>query len=71
MALKKESHEHLLKLKKSQSKCIKVELAKKKLELQLADISAIQKSDEKAFADLKRENQILVARMKQWITAMQ
>lgn len=71
VALKKESHEHLLKLKKAQSECTKVELTNKKLELQLADISAIQKSDEKAIADLKRDNQISVARMKQFQTGLQ
>lgn len=71
VALKSESHGHLLKLKKAQSECTKIELEKQKLELQLADIKAIQKGDERAIADLKRENQMLVARMKQFQTGLQ
>lgn len=68
MTLKKESHDHLLELKKCQSECKSLESEKKKLMQTLADITAIQKENEKVIADLKREKQLLVAQTKQFQT---
>lgn len=71
VALKTESHEHLLTLKKSQSEFNKLALEKEKLEQRVADMCAIQKGNDENITDLKRENQILVARMKQFQNGLQ
>lgn len=69
--LKTENHENLLALKTAQTECKEVELAKQMLELKLTDIGAIQNKNEKVIANLKRENQTLLARMKQYQTGLQ
>lgn len=70
VALKTENHVHLLAVKKSQSECNEFALAMKNLKIQLADAEKIKKDDEKTIADLKRENRLLVARMKQHQTGL-
>lgn len=64
--LKKENQEHLLALKTAQTEYKEVALAKKMLELQLNDIRAIQDDNDGVIVNLKRENQTLLARMKQF-----
>lgn len=69
--LKTENHENVLALKTAQTKCKEIALAKQILEQQLTDISTTQQDNEKVIADLKRENQSLLARMKQYQTGLQ